>query len=113
LLKKGFKRVLVEEDAAAAAQFPNEQLTAAGATIVNRDTVLAESDIVLKVRAPGTAQSVTDEIGKLKTGATVISFLYPAQNAPLIEELAKKDLTVFAMDSIPRISRAQVFDALR
>ncbi|KAH7104851.1 NAD(P) transhydrogenase, alpha chain [Auriculariales sp. MPI-PUGE-AT-0066] len=113
LLKKGFKRVLVEEDAATGAQFPNEQLKAAGATIVSRDAVLTESDILLKVRAPlSKAQNNSDEIERIRKGTTVISFLYPAQNAPVIDELAKQNLTVFAMDCIPRISRAQVFDAL-
>jgi NAD(P) transhydrogenase len=48
----------------------------------------------------------------LKENANLISFLYPAQNKNIIDELAKKHATVFAMDAIPRISRAQVFDAL-
>ena len=48
----------------------------------------------------------------LRDGSNLISFFYPAQNKQLIDELAKKHATVFAMDCIPRISRAQVFDAL-
>ncbi len=48
----------------------------------------------------------------LRNEANLISFLYPAQNKALIDELAKKRATVFAMDCVPRISRAQVFDAL-
>ena len=52
-------------------------------------------------------------MGLLKEGGSLISFLYPAQNAPLVEALAKKHLTVLGMDCIPRtISRAQTFDAL-
>jgi NAD(P) transhydrogenase len=47
-----------------------------------------------------------------KDNAHLISFIYPAQNRSLIDEMAKKHMTVFAMDSVPRISRAQVFDAL-
>lgn len=45
---------------------------------------------------------------KFKNESTLISFLYPAQNRNLIDELAKKKATVFAMDCVPRISRAQV-----
>ena len=44
--------------------------------------------------------------------ATLISFMYPGQNKALIEELAKRRATVFGMECVPRISRAQVFDAL-
>jgi NAD(P) transhydrogenase len=52
------------------------------------------------------------EVELIKEGATLISFLYPAQNKELVNKLAARKLTVFAMDCIPRISRAQVFDAL-
>lgn len=48
----------------------------------------------------------------MKAGATSISFFYPAQNSDLYDRAAKNKLTAFAMDQIPRISRAQVFDAL-
>ncbi len=64
-------------------------------------------DIVLKLRQP------TSEEAKLfKEEGVLYSFLYPKQNAPLIDELAKRRLTAFGMDCVPRISRAQVFDAL-
>jgi len=43
----------------------------------------------------------------------LISFIYPAQNKKVVEKLASRGTTAFAMDMIPRISRAQVFDALR
>ena len=105
LTKKGFN-VAVEENAGLEAKFMNEEYAASGASLVSRDKAFA-SDIVLKVRAPA-----TDEISLLKDRANLISFLYPAQNKALIDELAKKNLTVFAMDAIPRVSRAQVFDAL-
>lgn len=65
------------------------------------------SDILLKVRAPA-----ENEILKMKENQVLVSFLYPAQNKQLIEELAKRKVTAFGMDCIPRISRAQVFDAL-
>ncbi|KAM5463032.1 putative NAD(P)(+) transhydrogenase (Re/Si-specific) [Microsporum audouinii] len=108
LLKKGFGRVLVERGAGAESQFTDKAYTEAGANLVDRRDAWA-SDIVLKVRAP----SVNGEVGLLKDGATAISFLYPALNKEVVEALAKRGVTSFAMDMIPRISRAQVFDALR
>merc|ERR1711935_1262365 len=53
-----------------------------------------------------------DEAAKFREGGTLYSFLYPAQNKELIDEMAKYQMTVFGMDCVPRISRAQVFDAL-
>ena len=54
-----------------------------------------------------------NEIQAMRQGSTVISFMYPAQNKKLVEALAARGVTSFAMDMIPRISRAQTFDALR
>lgn len=66
-----------------------------------------ESDIVLKVRPPQMNPSLNkDETEVLKKGQTLISFLYPSQNAAIVEQLQKKEVTSFAMDQIPRISRA-------
>lgn len=109
LLKKGFARVLVEKTAGAQAQFPDEQYRAAGAILVDRDELLTASDILLKVRPP----LFGHEAEKVKEGATVISFLYPNQNKEIVEALEARKATAFAMEMIPRISRAQVFDALR
>ncbi|WQF79626.1 Putative alanine dehydrogenase/pyridine nucleotide transhydrogenase, NAD(H)-binding protein [Colletotrichum destructivum] len=108
LLKKGFSSVLVERGAGAEADFPDEAYDRAGATLVDAaDQVWSGSDVVLKVRSP-----IPSEIGLMKKNQTVISFLQPAQNKPLVEKLAAQKATSFAMDLIPRISRAQVFDAL-
>jgi NAD(P) transhydrogenase len=57
-------------------------------------------------------QPQPDEVGKFRENGTLMSFLYPAQNKDLVEQLSKRNMTVFAMDCVPRISRAQVFDAL-
>jgi H+-translocating NAD(P) transhydrogenase len=76
--------------------------------VVDRDTVWSESNILLKVRAP----NVETEIPKIKPGTALISFIQPMQNKPLVEALAGRQVTAFAMDMIPRISRAQAFDAL-
>ena len=111
LLKKGVSKVLVERNAGAAAQFIDEHYKAAGATLVSREELYASSDVLFKVRPP----TLGSEIDSLKKGSTLISFLYPVQNKPIVDALSARNagLNVFAMDKIPRISRAQVFDALR
>lgn len=111
LLKKGVSKVLVETGAGAQAQFLDEQYKAAGATLVSREELYQSSQVLFKVRPPAPGP----EIDGLKGGSTVISFLYPVQNKSIVDALAQRNagLNVFAMDKIPRISRAQVFDALR
>lgn len=108
LLKKGFKEVLVEKNAGHEAKFLDEQYASAGAKLVTREEVFGASDILLKVRPPLVGQ----EAESVKEGSTVISFLYPAQNKAIVDTLASRKVNAFAMDMIPRISRAQVFDAL-
>ncbi|KRZ15017.1 NAD(P) transhydrogenase, mitochondrial [Trichinella zimbabwensis] len=105
LVKKGFQ-VNMEKDAGLLAKFSNDDYLNVGAKIASKEEAFG-SDIVLKVRAP-----LENEVEKFKSNSTLISFLYPAQNENILKLLAKKKLTVFAMDCIPRISRAQVFDAL-
>lgn len=111
LLKKGFSRVLIERGAGEGAQLLDDAYEKAGATVVDRDAIWSQSDIVLKVRSPQVDGPV-NEIEALRKGSTIISFLYPAQNKPIVDALAARGVTSFAMDRIPRISRAQVFDAL-
>ena len=106
MLKKGFKQVNISPGAGAAASFRDEDYLAAGATI-GSDPYAA--DIVLKVRPP---KVDAGELDGMKDGSTLISFLYPAQNRAIVDELKKRGITSFGMDCIPRISRAQVFDAL-
>jgi H+-translocating NAD(P) transhydrogenase len=109
LLKKGFARVLVENGAGIESQFTDQAYERAGVTLAKREAVWSEADILLKVRAP----SVESEIELMRQNGTVISFLYPAQNKHVVERLASRGATSFAMDMVPRISRAQAFDALR
>ncbi|ELY7390507.1 Re/Si-specific NAD(P)(+) transhydrogenase subunit alpha [Cronobacter universalis] len=105
LLKLGFS-VAVERDAGKLASFDDDAFIAAGASVVETAEVW-ESDVILKVNAPQ-----EDEIERLRPGTTLISFIWPAQNPQLLEKLAAKNVTVMAMDSVPRISRAQSLDAL-
>ena len=112
LLKKGFSRVLIERGAGTEAEFTDEAYVQAGAKIVDRRSVFSESDILLKVRALS-IDGVDSEVDAIREHSTVISFLYPVQNRPIVDRIASRNATSFAMDMIPRISRSQVFDALR
>lgn len=105
LTKKGFN-INIEENAGVQSKFRNIDFEAAGAKIVDTKAAFG-SDIVLKVRQPS-----LNEASLFRDGVTLYSFLYPGQNKELIDALAKKNLTAFGMDCVPRISRAQVFDAL-
>lgn len=105
LTKKGFN-VNVEKGAGLEAKFLDSDYEASGAKMTSLQDAF-QSDIVLKVRAP--AES---EIPHFKDNSTLISFVYPKQNTELVQKLTSKKLNVFAMDMVPRISRAQVFDAL-
>lgn len=112
LKKKGFKAIHVEKGAGVGAKFSDAEYESAGAKIVNTNEVF-QSDIVLKVRPPQqSSTSGQHEASLLKENSTLISFLYPAQNRPIVDLLAKRKATAFGMDAVPRISRAQVYDAL-
>ena len=107
LIKLGFA-VSVESGAGAGANFDDDSFRAAGATIADSAAALwAGADVVFKVRAPS-----LDEVARMKPGTTLVSFLWPAQNPDLMQALAARNATVLAMDSVPRISRAQKLDAL-
>ncbi len=107
LIKLGFS-VAVESGAGDAANFSDETYRAAGAEIVTGAAQLwAKSDIVFKVRGPS-----KEEVGLMRAGGTLASFIWPAQNPELLQQLASKRATVLAMDSVPRMSRAQKLDAL-
>ena len=112
LLKKGFSTILIERGAGIEAQFTDEAYEQAGAKTVDRRNVFSQSDILLKVRALS-IDGEDSEVDAIRDGATVISMLYPMQNQAVVDRIASRKATAFAMDMIPRISRAQVFDALR
>ena len=107
LVKLGFK-VAVEAGAGSAANFGDDAYAAAGADVVQGAGALwSAADIIFKVRGP-----TAEEIGLMREGGTLVSFIWPAQNPELLKQLAAKKATVLAMDSVPRISRAQKLDAL-
>jgi len=108
LIKLGFT-VAVESGAGDEANVSDEAYRAAGASVIEGAAPLwASSDIVFKVRAP-----TADEVALMREGSTLISFIWPAQNPELMQQLAAKNVTVLAIDALPRmLSRAQKMDAL-
>lgn len=106
--------VQVEAGAGLAAGFTDAAYLEVHATIVPEAAkVWATSDIVLKVRPPMAREGTDyDEALLLKKGAVLVGFLWPAQNKELLEKLAARGATAFAMDCVPRITRAQKMDAL-
>jgi NAD(P) transhydrogenase subunit alpha len=108
LIKLGF-RVAVQSGAGDAANFADDEYRAAGAEIIDDAARLwARADIIFKVRAPSAA-----EVGLMREGTTLVSFVWPAQNPDLMQALAGKKATVLAIDALPRtLSRAQKMDAL-
>ncbi len=113
LAKLGFS-VAVESGAGAAAHFDDAAFAAAGVEVVaDTESLWSDSDIILKVRPPERHPVLRrDEADLLRAGQILVSFLWPAQNPELLEMLAAKGVTALAMDSVPRISRAQKLDAL-
>jgi H+-translocating NAD(P) transhydrogenase subunit alpha len=95
--------VVVEAGAGEAASFTDESFTEAGATIGDPWA----ADLVAKVRKPS-----EDELGRLRDGQVLVGFLQPLTDREGIEKLVSKGVTAFAMESIPRITRAQSMDAL-
>ncbi|MFL5840081.1 MAG: NAD(P)(+) transhydrogenase (Re/Si-specific) subunit alpha, partial [Thermoleophilaceae bacterium] len=102
-LAKAGVDVVVESGAGDAARIPDDAFTAAGATIGNP----WDADVVVKVQPP-----TEEEIGRLRDGSIFIGFLAPLTNPEIAEALDRQGVTAFAMESIPRISRAQSMDAL-
>ena len=108
LIKLGFK-VAVESGAGDLANFSDDAYRAAGAEVIDGAANLwAASDIVFKVRGP-----TSEEVGLLREGATLIGFIWPAQNPELMQQLAARNVNVLSIDALPRmLSRAQKMDAL-
>jgi NAD(P) transhydrogenase subunit alpha len=100
--------VSIESGAGAGAYFPDDAFERAGVKVVKSvEALLKDADAVLKVQAPA-----ANEIALLKSGAVLISFLQPATQGDIVRALAKRGVTAFSLELLPRISRAQSMDAL-
>jgi len=113
LQKLGYE-CAIEAGAGASANFTDQAYKDAGVEVVSDTKQLwANSDIVLKVRAPEQNNALgVHEVDLLSEGTTLVSFIWPAQNEALMDQLKARKVTALAMDSVPRISRAQKLDAL-
>jgi H+-translocating NAD(P) transhydrogenase subunit alpha len=99
--------VVIERSAGAGSGYTDEAYEAAGAKIVDGAAVWAESDLVIKVRAPS-----HEEVGWLKQGAALVSLLQPERDEALPGLLAARSVTSIALERIPRVTRAQKMDVL-
>ena len=99
--------VLVEAGAGARAGVPDAEYEAAGAGIAHGAEVVRDADVILKVRRP-----TAGEAERYKKGALVIGMMDPFGNEPALAALAKAGVTAFAMELLPRITRAQGMDVL-
>jgi H+-translocating NAD(P) transhydrogenase subunit alpha len=98
---------IIESGAGYQSNFADDAYKNAGGSIASsKSEMLSDADIVVKVNAP-----TDEEIGMMKSGAAMVSYLYAAFNPDLVKKLADKNISSISMDAIPRISRAQNMDA--
>jgi NAD(P) transhydrogenase subunit alpha len=100
-------KVLIERGAGVCASFPDEEYAAAGAELVDRAAVLKAADVLMTVRPPA-----FEDVARLKPGAALVGLLDPSRNKPLLDALAAQGVSAYAMELLPRTTRAQVMDAL-
>lgn len=117
IIKKWVKegnRVLVETKAGEGCLFSDDDYKNSGAEIIfDKIKLYKSSEIILKVRAPEySSETAKHEVDFFKEGTVLICFLSPFQKIELIKKLNDKGITAFAMELIPRITRAQPMDAL-
>ena len=110
LAKAGIE-LLVESGAGAAAGFPDARYAEKGAAVVSRDDVLAGASLLLSVRSFAGAHDA-DAIARLEPRHVLVGFLDPLQRPEAVKQLAARGITSFALELVPRISRAQSMDAL-
>ncbi len=99
--------LIVERGAGAGALIPDSQYEEAGATMTDDPATVFGADVVVKVAAPN-----SDEVGRLRANTVLIAFLGPLTNGDGIRAIAQTGATSFALEAVPRISRAQSMDAL-
>jgi len=107
-LKDTGQDIIIESGAGTASSYSDDDYTEAGAEIgKERSKILSDCDILLAVQAPA-----IDDLKKMKKGSVLISFIWPLQNQDYVDVLKEQHISGLAMDTVPRISRAQSMDAL-
>lgn len=111
LIEKKFE-ILVQRGAGARAGYADDAYEKAGATLLDSaEALYGAADVVVKVNGPSDGPG-DDLAGSLKPGSKLISFLFPTSNLQTVKALCGKNVDCFAMELIPRITRAQSMDAL-
>lgn len=113
-MTKGGMEVVVETGAGLNSFIPDDDYVKAGAGIAaGPEGLFAQSDVILKVQRPGLNNAVKKhEVDMMKEGVVLVGFLQPLANLDLVLKLVEKKVTSFSMELVPRISRAQMMDAL-
>jgi len=106
LTAAGFQ-MMVESGAGQGCHLTDEEYRTAGAEITDAAAGYAKADVVLKLHPP-----TLEEADRLREGTILVSLLFPYNQAELLDRLCRRKITAFAMDQIPRITRAQSMDAL-
>lgn len=104
--KTGLK-VVIESGAGVSAGYPDEMYTAAGATVTPDTTAVFACPLVLKVQGP-----TVEEVGKMAKGTVVVGLMSPNRSLPNVKAMRDGGLTAFALELLPRITRAQSMDVL-
>ena len=105
--------IVVESGAGAGVSIPDEAYAAAGATVApDYASAVGDADIVLKVARPLAAAEGQDEAAALKRGAVLVAMLDPYRNRDQVADFAARGIAAFAMELVPRITRAQAMDVL-
>ncbi len=106
LVKKG-AQIIIESGLGSSIGASDDDYKKAGASVSDRQNILSNSDILLRLRKPP-----AEEVSKLKKGSLHISFLDPFNERNLVNELAKSQISAISVEMIPRTTRAQKMDAL-
>lgn len=106
-LSKQGHTVYVEQGAGLAAGFDDDAYRNAGATVASRSEVIADASTIIRVAVPS-----SDEIAEMRSGTSVVSYIYPQRHLNVLEALAARGINAFALDAMPRITRAQSMDVL-
>lgn len=106
LVKAGHS-ITIEQGAGLGSAFTDEMYKNAGANVASKSDALSACDLLVHVNAP-----TMNEAEEMKSGSSLMSFIYPDLNTGLMDALKAKNINVFAMEAVPRISRAQSMDAL-
>jgi NAD(P) transhydrogenase subunit alpha len=112
LHKAGFE-VWIESGAGEAAGFPDPEYQDSGAHLTpSRDELFAKADILLQARTAGANPRFNEDLPRLRSGQILVGLMEPLWRAEVMPQLAQRGVTAFAMELMPRISRAQSMDVL-